>query len=135
MPGCPVSMSMGGVKGYCGLSVVLHAGVMTLTLQAGFLMSCLSIQYRTAQGLRSFDLDYDQDISAVHIDSLVLQAAIQNEFQENLSLRRITDFALGEKAELETIEAVARRIGLSDIQYLTGDGMKQIRIKHRFLYR
>ncbi|MBB5191752.1 hypothetical protein HNQ50_002482 [Silvimonas terrae] len=98
-------------------------------------MSLLSIRYRTARGPRSFDLEYDQDISAVHIDSLVLQAAIQNEFKEDMSLRRITDFALGEKAHLETIEAVARRIGLFDIQYLTGEGMKHIQAKHRFLYR
>ncbi|MBB5190751.1 hypothetical protein HNQ50_001473 [Silvimonas terrae] len=97
-------------------------------------MAFLSIQYRTVTGQRSFDLDYDQTISAVQIDSLVLQAAIQNEFLEDLPLKRITDFALGEKAEVDTIEAIARRLGLSDIQYLSRDGFRQIEIKHRFHY-
>ncbi|WP_188701297.1 hypothetical protein [Silvimonas iriomotensis] len=97
-------------------------------------MAFLSVQYRTSRGLRSFDLDYDLNLSAVHVDSFVLQAAIQNEFPENISLRRITDFAIGETAEMDTIEAIALRMGLFDIQYLTWDGFKQIEIKHQFIY-
>ncbi|GGP17740.1 hypothetical protein GCM10010970_01310 [Silvimonas iriomotensis] len=123
------------VRATVGCLSRFNPGVLTLThQQADSIMAFLSVQYRTSRGLRSFDLDYDLNLSAVHVDSFVLQAAIQNEFPENISLRRITDFAIGETAEMDTIEAIALRMGLFDIQYLTWDGFKQIEIKHQFIY-
>jgi hypothetical protein len=97
-------------------------------------MNHFDIRYQTWLGEKTFSYDFGADLplSWGCVDSLVLEAVIQNEFPEDLALRRIVDFPLGEKPQRETIEAVMARFALRNIEYKTAGETHKIRSKHAF---
>ncbi|GGP24393.1 hypothetical protein [Silvimonas amylolytica] len=95
-------------------------------------MNHFHIRYQTWLGEKTFFYDFGTDLPWARVDSLVLEAVIQNEFPEDIALRRIVDFPLGEKPQRETIEAVMTRFALRDIEYQVAEQTHKIRAKHPF---
>ncbi|GGP18951.1 hypothetical protein [Silvimonas iriomotensis] len=95
-------------------------------------MNHFHIRYQTWLGEKAFSYDFGVDLPWARVDSLVLEAVIQNEFPEDIALRRIVDFPLGEKPQRETIEAVMGRFSLRNIEFQVAGETHKIRAKHPF---
>jgi len=95
-------------------------------------MEPIRITYRTHENEKTFTSDFGEALAPSQVDSLVLEAVIQHEFPENMALRRIVDFPLGETAQKETIEAVMRRLSFHHIEYQIGEQSRKIQAKHLF---
>ncbi|MBB5189595.1 hypothetical protein HNQ50_000305 [Silvimonas terrae] len=95
-------------------------------------MEPIRITYRMRDKEETFIYDFGAAVSPAEVDSLVLEAVIQHEFPEDLALRRIVDFPLGEQPIRDTIETVMHRFALHHIEYQIGEKPQNIRSKHLF---
>lgn len=93
------------------------------------------VQYCNKRGdQKSFEYDFGPALSQEQVDSLILQATIENEFPNQIALRRIADLPSNASAEKSTIGQIMALFFLNDIEYEARQAPQQIRQKHMFCW-
>ena len=91
------------------------------------------IEYCNKHGeQKSFEYDFGKDPSLKQVDSLILQATIDNEFPNQFALRHVTDIAANASGK-NTIRQVMALFLLKDIKYEVRSVPRPIRQKRWFL--